>query len=474
MSGLPPKREPENIGEKILISLQKLDTGIKDINKNISKLSSQENLNPLKTVPSLTSSGDEENEVKRRPKIAYGRWMNFIFLPATFGLVAFAVFQNHSVENQIQSSIVDTNKNMQKTFEELIKDGEFKKAFSIFNKKTTDATMELKLTKDQLASTEKSFAEKFSRMQKDSKDGSDELKSTSGKLAEAFDSLKTRFEAFESSTQKSLQDSLTTIKTDFGTKLVEIKKELTSLTNTQIGALDTKLSKRVDPIEKNLKQVDNSLYNLDRIFKTPDSGKMGAVQIAIDDGSGMDAYNYQEAVDSVLSVMSDSIRRTPKRKVGLVIGHDARVAVKAKTDIQYDADFQNLKRDSANFRVDRNSTTNHLEFLESSISQLSFVKDESRKTLILITGSTQKIPQSGADLVKNCDQGNLSLFVIQLTSGFGDSPSAILSGIGTESGGQFTTLYFPTGQQGEKMEKNKALLRRTLLNYLGLSESIDR
>ena len=442
-------------------------------------------------LKSISNENEEETRnVKKNIKKTFSviRW-------ATLGLItlialvtvftSFFVYQNYAIKYRIESFIGDTSGKMSKNFEELVKVGDFKSAFFMFSKKTTDLLDELKLTKEALNATQSLLSVRISKIEKDSGDASKEFKVRSEQMVKSFDNLKTGFDQFGMITQKNLNESLDSIRDGFSKRsdeiradsskrLDEIKKELGGQLGSQISSLDKSLSNGMVSLDKRVKASENGLFNVEKIFKVPDSTKMDPVQLLLDDGSAMADYRFQDAVNAILSVMGDSIRRSPKRKIGLTLGHDGQLAVKAKTDILYEDGYQNLRNDSTNFRVDRNSPTNHLDLLESAVSQLSATKSDGQKILILITGGTNKIPLINSDIAKSCEQAKIAVFVLQLSFGAGDSPSPVLSAISIESGGHFTTIFFPANLEGPKLDQNKTLLKRALFSCLGLSESVER
>lgn len=474
---------------RILLAVrQQLDNVAKSINdpKNKDTLSSIQ-----QQLKSISNENEEETRnvkkninktfsVIRRASLGL---ITLIALVTVF--VSFFVYQNYAIKYRIESFIGDTSGKMSKNFEELVKSGDFKSAFFMFNKKTTDLLDELKFTKEALNATQNLLSVRISKIEKDSGDASKEFKVRSEQMVKSFDNLKTGFDQFGLITQKNLNESLDSIRAGFSKRsdeiradsskrLDEIKKELGGQLGSQISSLDKSLSNGMVSLDKRVKASENGLFNVEKIFKVPDSTKMDPVQLVLDDGSAMVDYRFQDAVNAILSVIGDSIRRCPKRKIGLTLGHDGQLAVKAKTDILYEDGYQNLRNDSANFRVDRNSPTNHLDLLESAVSQLSATKSDGPKILILITGGTNKIPPINSDIAKSCEQAKIAVFVLQLSFGAGDSPSPVLSAISNESGGHFTTIFFPANLEGLKLDQNKILLKRALFSCLGLSESVER
>ncbi len=442
----------------------------------------------------LKSISNENEEETRNVKKNINKTFSVI-RRATLGLItlialvtvftSFFVYQNYAIKYRIESFIGDTSGKMSKNFEELVKVGDFKSAFFMFSKKTTDLLDELKLTKEALNATQTLLSVRISKIEKDSGDASKEFKVRSEQMVKSFDNLKTGFDQFGMITQKNLNESLDSIRDGFSKRsdeiradsskrLDEIKKDLGGQLGSQISSLDKSLSNGMVSLDKRVKASENGLFNVEKIFKVPDSTKMDPVQLVLDDGSAMADYRFQDAVNAILSVMGDSIRRSPRRKIGLTLGHDGQLAVKAKTDILYEDGYQNLRNDSTNFRVDRNSPTNHLDLLESAVSQLSATKSDGQKILILITGGTNKIPLINSAIAKSCEQAKIAVFVLQLSFGAGDSPSPVLSAISIESGGHFTTIFFPANLEGPKLDQNKTLLKRALFSCLGLSESVER
>ncbi len=417
----------------------------------------------------------------------------YVFLLGVLILSSLSFYWLFYMDKDVRKSVLETNQNTSKSFDDLLKSGDFKGAFSVFNRQTSDAVLELKATRGALLVTEQNLLDRYDSIQKDVaaarkanaeltaastrayQKGIDETRELLGKFKDEFNAEISRVnkEMSDLSPQilASSRKDADLLKKDLSKQVDDLKKDIDVKHSRREADFDKTFTKRFEAFEKGLKVVDNGLHNLERTFSLPDSAKAETLLFLVDNGSGVARYQYQEVCDVLVACIGEGVRRTPKRKIGLIAGNNARLTTVLKVDVQYESDLAGLRPIPEGLQVDKNSETDPQAVLDAAISKLALVPgNNTKKVLVYITGDAGNSPASVSDLRKNAEDAKIAVVVIQLTQGAGDGPSAHLASLATETGGEFITINLGRDLEKEKQGRARQMLRRSLLNALGLSE----
>ncbi|MEI7489754.1 MAG: hypothetical protein WCJ72_20510 [Chryseobacterium sp.] len=197
------------------------------------------------------------------------------------------------------------------------------------------------------------------------------------------------------------------------------------------------------------------------LFNLSSDDKLPGTLLVLDSGESMSDLVFDDIFNDIRSVLSSSIKLTPKRKFGFSSIRGEKVVQSLAFGIQDSLSVGNINKND--LAPDRNEVNNWKNSISNSINRLSAI--DGPKRLIYLTSNPNNLKPIDVDFIfetqKSCVKHKIEIWVFHFLRNKDDSVSNDLSLIALGNGGQ----YFPI-RLSKEFNKDPELVKVIKHNFL--------
>ena len=271
---------------------------------------------------------------------------------------------------------------------------------------------------------------------------------------------KTKYDKVDSQLSSLIQnskDNLVSLKTQNN----ESKDFLSSAVSSKSKVnLDAVISFKKESDEKQ-NYIAGQVIRVLNLFNLSSDDKLPGTLLVLDSGESMSDLVFDDIFNDIRSVLSSSIKLTPKRKFGFSSIRGEKVIQSLAFGIQDSLSVGNINKND--LAPDRNEVNNWKNSISNSINRLSAI--DGPKRLIYLTSNPNNLKPIDVDFIfetqKSCVKQKIEIWVFHFLRNTDDSVSNDLSLIALGNGGQ----YFPI-RLSKEFNKDPELVKVIKHNFL--------
>ena len=271
---------------------------------------------------------------------------------------------------------------------------------------------------------------------------------------------KTKYDKVDSQLSSLIQnskDNLVSLKTQNN----ESKDFLSSAVSSKSKVnLDAVISFKKESDEKQ-NYIAGQVIRVLNLFNLSSDDKLPGTLLVLDSGESMSDFVFDDIFNDIRSVLSSSIKLTPKRKFGFSSIRGEKVIQSLAFGIQDSLSVGNINKND--LAPDRNEVNNWKNSISNSINRLSAI--DGPKRLIYLTSNPNNLKPIDVDFIfetqKSCVKHKIEIWVFHFLRNKDDSVSNDLSLIALGNGGQ----YFPI-RLSKEFNKDPELVKVIKHNFL--------